>query len=196
VFDLFIYYLWLGFILRIICNTQKVHSLNKKHRISLLKWTVCVLIPRPESLTTIVFRHSVPAKGPRWHFSDTVPSNKVPQYRPQYAAASAATLSTMQCILQAISDSSGRAQSSELTGPAMAQAISRRPVTTQTRFRSQAGLCRIVVDTVALGRVSVWVMRVSPCHLSSLQWYKAYSVYIYVCIYIYIVFQSKHKNIR
>ena len=59
------------------------------------------------------------------------------------------------------SNGSGRAQPSELTGPAMAQAISRRPVTTQTQARSQASLFRIVVEKVAVGRVSVQLMRVS-----------------------------------
>ena len=45
---------------------------------------------------------------------------------------------------------------------AMAQAVSRRPLTAKTRFRSHDSPCEIVVDKVTLGKALLPVLRFSP----------------------------------
>jgi hypothetical protein len=50
----------------------------------------------------------------------------------------------------------------------MAQAVSRRPVTTEARVRSQVSPLRVVVDNVALGQVLLPALRFpSHCHFSN-----------------------------
>jgi hypothetical protein len=44
----------------------------------------------------------------------------------------------------------------------MVQAVSRRPLTAETRVRSRVSPCGFVVDKVALGQVSPRVPRFSP----------------------------------
>jgi hypothetical protein len=44
----------------------------------------------------------------------------------------------------------------------MAQAVSRRPLTAESRVRARVNTCGFVVDKVALGQVFLRVLRFSP----------------------------------